>query len=146
MLRFSDVIFEVALSFVIGGVPILIAYCLGGETYLAQVVEAIVPTGFPFWYAFAVSVASSLLLLAFKLKPSAAGTEQSFMKRVLVELHSDLHVIYRLAAGLLLTFSALWLYVGQAATGKIIAFLVLGAVCLAFCVGYGAFTRWLEKH
>ncbi|QNN47481.1 hypothetical protein H9L17_04910 [Thermomonas brevis] len=145
MLKAQEVLFEIAVSFLIGGLPVLIAYWIGGFPFLDASLKALLPNDFPLWYAVGLSGITVAVLSALKISPSLSGP--SLPKKILLEVHSDLHAVYRLGAGALLTFSALWVCVDRASLHRgILLLIIYGLASLLVCIFYGRLTQWLEDR
>jgi hypothetical protein len=150
MTKIRDITFEATLCFFIGGLPILIAYAIGRAEFLETVVNQILPSNFPAWYAFGLSLTAIAGLFILRVvhplqQSNRLAKLAKFVDEILWELHTDLRTVYRLGAGLLLTFSALWVIVDAASVHAGIAyFIVLGIASFIITIAYTAISKWLH--
>lgn len=144
MFKWQEAFFEALVSFLTGGLPVLIAYWIGGMPFLETSMKALLPNEFPLWCTVALGAAATLFLFVLKMFSLPVAP---LPRKICLEVHSDLHAIYRLGAGALLTFSALWVWVsGTILHGGLIALVLFGAVSLLICMFYGRLTQWLEQR
>lgn len=134
---------EIVSSFVVGGLPILVAYWWGGVPLLNQAATSMWPGHYLLWYSLSVSVLAAAIMYAakrIKCRPPRP------MDNLLHDIVGSLQGIFRLVAGFLLTFCVLWWFSDRASINvNIVLFAVYGCVSFAYTVLYSLGVAWLDS-
>lgn len=142
---------EIIVSFLLGGLPLIIAFALGGVDLLERTLGSLIPSSLLFCYAIALSAAAAAITWpnwAWLSGTPDVVSSTSFLKRVATEMLPAGLSVLRIAAGLLITFTVLWATADAKTfdSGTAIKFLFFGVACLAVVTALPAAIRWLQPQ
>ena len=146
MLKAKEVAIESISAFLLGGFPAILTYVVGGNEWLEDFASASLPSGFPVWYVFAISVVAVGALL-WKRFRSQRPPPHSVLWASLHELHDELKGVYRFGAGFILTFVAMWIVLDWSSVHLGTLYVAaLGLVSLLICIFYRRATDYINSQ
>jgi hypothetical protein len=137
--------FEAALSFLLGAVPIFLAALANNTGVLEKAIQALMPRGYGMWFVICLSLTSLCYLGIVAVYPPR--DKPGFITRVFLETYKESRTVLRVAAGILLSFSLIWLKMDYAHTDwKLAWFVGFGLVALIEGTFFSLFIEWLEAR
>lgn len=134
---------ELSIIVMVGGIPVLLSYYLGGDSMLENTLSSLLPSGFTLKYAFIITVIALVINLIdryFRV-PSFLSKK----KYIFSEIGTSLLGALRLTSGVLITFSAIW-YVYESETWNPVqghSFIYIGILGYFECVLLSISHNWV---
>lgn len=138
---------EMIVAFLIGGLPMLVAYRIGDTDLLFKTVSSMFPNELLSWHFSILTLLgfSATALLKKSADPDSSELKQIFILEIAREIQPSLLALFRLFAGALITFPALWFAADRNNFSwlQAIFFFSFGFGCLVVAVFYHYGTDWI---
>lgn len=132
------------MSFLLGALPVFLASLAVQVRVFNSAIETMIPYGFGLLYTGALCVACFVYTFVVRIFPPSENP--GFISQVLSDVYKEVRVLFRVSAGILLSFSIVWAYDDWATVDwKLLWFVIMGILSLFAATAIATGVQWLEN-